>query len=209
MGKKGISRVIKDILGIIVVFFLIGIIGCIVGNNEDSLTTSMTYPTTSSLIYKGNSNLTIEDVEIELGIKLVDKNSTIFDKYKPDISFINKDMWPLVIFMFFSLSIPYTLFILIRGYISRKHNALIIYKEAEIISENGVSYITGRIKNKSKKTHLDVQVKINLYDKDKTLIGNISDSVNNLGPHEVWTFKVLTSQDNSSIAFCKIVDITK
>lgn len=58
------------------------------------------------------------------------------------------------------------------------------------ITEGGLGYVTGEIKNNTEKNYTYVQVEINMY-KDETVLGSTLANVNNLGPGETWKFKAL------------------
>lgn len=65
----------------------------------------------------------------------------------------------------------------------------------ENLSEGGLRYVTGEIRNNTNKSYSYVQVEINMY-KDDTVLGSTLANVNNLGPGETWKFKALITDDD-------------
>ena len=63
------------------------------------------------------------------------------------------------------------------------------------ITEDGVGYIVGQVRNNTNRTYSYAQVSINLY-RDDTLLGSTLDNVNNLGPGQVWEFKAIVLYDD-------------
>ncbi len=53
------------------------------------------------------------------------------------------------------------------------------------------SYISGRIKNNSDNDYGYVQVQINLYDSEGTLLDSTLDNINNLRSGETWAFEAI------------------
>lgn len=80
--------------------------------------------------------------------------------------------------------------------------------EQEVILENNIPYISGRVKNNTNKNYSYVQVNINLYNENGDLITTTFDNVNNLESGNVWNFKAMIYQDTDNINHYKIVDIT-
>ena len=70
----------------------------------------------------------------------------------------------------------------------------------------GDEYIEGTVINRLDNTYSTVVIRFNLYDKDKNLVGNANDIVNNLGPHKTWKFKAPVLNDNAYIAKFVSVD---
>ena len=77
--------------------------------------------------------------------------------------------------------------------------------EHESISENGLSYIVGKIKNNTDKNYSYVQVSINLYNGD-SVVGSTLANINNLEPGATWEFKAINTASNCTTY--KITDLT-
>lgn len=75
----------------------------------------------------------------------------------------------------------------------------------DTLSENGLRYAVGEIKNNTDKIYKYVQVSINLY-KDDILVGSTLDNINNLEPGATWEFKAIILEDESNKH--KITEIT-
>ena len=86
---------------------------------------------------------------------------------------------------------------------SKKADLELIDKQA--ITQDGLRYIVGKIKNNTEKTYSYVQVSINLY-KDDNLVGSTVDNVNNLEPGATWEFKAIILEDEANKH--KITEIT-
>jgi hypothetical protein len=54
-----------------------------------------------------------------------------------------------------------------------------------------LSYVAGKIRNNSNKDYGYVQVQINLYDAEGTLVDSTLDNVNNLRAGETWAFEAI------------------
>jgi GMP synthase-like glutamine amidotransferase len=57
-------------------------------------------------------------------------------------------------------------------------------------------YATGKVRNNTERNYGYVQVEINLYGKDGTLLGSTLANVNNLGAGKTWAFEALVTEDN-------------
>ena len=62
--------------------------------------------------------------------------------------------------------------------------------------QDGIRYITGKIKNNTGKQISYAQVEINLYDENKQLLGSTLANVNNLEVDGVWNFKAIVTEEN-------------
>lgn len=69
----------------------------------------------------------------------------------------------------------------------------------------GTSMVCGTVINNTDHTYGYVQVEINLYDSDGTLVDSTMDNINNLEPHSKWKFKAAILEDN--VARYKIKDV--
>ena len=67
------------------------------------------------------------------------------------------------------------------------------------------TYITGTIKNNTNKEYSYVQVEINLYDENGSLINSTLDNINNLEANGTWKFKAMATSD---FATYKIKEVT-
>lgn len=67
------------------------------------------------------------------------------------------------------------------------------------------TYITGTIKNNTNKEYSYVQVEINLYDDDGSLVNSTIDNINNLEANGTWKFKAMATSD---FATYKIKEVT-
>jgi len=74
------------------------------------------------------------------------------------------------------------------------------------ISDEFCQYVTGMVKNNTKKTYSYVQVEINLFDQYDNLVGSTLDNVNNLEPGQTWSFKAVIIKDD--VVAYKIAGIT-
>ena len=70
---------------------------------------------------------------------------------------------------------------------------------------NGLLYVTGSIQNISSDPYNEVEVKIELYDVQGTLIGITLDYTNQLGPNLAWTFRAACTLTNAASA--KVVNV--
>ncbi|QJW47858.1 zinc ribbon domain-containing protein [bacterium BFN5] len=66
--------------------------------------------------------------------------------------------------------------------------------EHKAINEGSLSYVTGTVKNNTKKNYGYVQVEVNLYDESDAQVGSTLANTNNLEPGGVWKFKALVMQ---------------
>jgi hypothetical protein len=64
-------------------------------------------------------------------------------------------------------------------------------------TEYGNRCIRGRIRNNTGNPYRALMVNFNLYDANGLQIGNTFDIISNLGPHGVWGFTCLVSEDNA------------
>ena len=62
------------------------------------------------------------------------------------------------------------------------------------MSENGLRYVTGEIRNNTDKNYSYIQVEINMQ-KDDLVLGSTLANVNNIGPGETWKFKALITDN--------------
>ena len=67
------------------------------------------------------------------------------------------------------------------------------------------TYVTGTIKNNTNKEYSYVQVEVNLYDEDGSLINSTLDNINNLEANGTWKFKAMAT---SEFATYKIKEVT-
>ncbi|MGE5550536.1 MAG: FxLYD domain-containing protein [Bacteroidota bacterium] len=79
--------------------------------------------------------------------------------------------------------------------------------DAKVVSDDFNRYITGTVKNNSKREYEYVQIEFNLYDKFGTQIGSTFDNLNNLEPGGTWKFKAMILEDEA--ASFKYKNITK
>ena len=70
---------------------------------------------------------------------------------------------------------------------------------------NGWRHVTGSIQNISPDPYSQVEVKIELYDVQGTLIGTTLDYTNQLGPNLTWTFRAACTLTNAASA--KVVNV--
>lgn len=77
--------------------------------------------------------------------------------------------------------------------------------EHKAINDNGIKYITGKVKNNTGKQVSYAQVEINLYDANGQQCGSTLANVNNLEPEGVWNFKAIAIEDFTTY---KIMDIS-
>jgi len=77
--------------------------------------------------------------------------------------------------------------------------------EHKAITENGIGYISGKIKNNTDEQLSYLEVDINLYDKDGVQVGDTMDIVQNLGARGTWEFKAPVLEGN--VAKYEIVSI--
>lgn len=77
----------------------------------------------------------------------------------------------------------------------------------EVLEQSGTKdYITGKIRNNTRKTYSYVEVDINLYNADGVQVGSCLDNVTNLEPGQVWAFKAPVVEDG--VQSFKIVRVT-
>ncbi|MDR0839245.1 MAG: FxLYD domain-containing protein, partial [Oscillospiraceae bacterium] len=67
-------------------------------------------------------------------------------------------------------------------------------------------YITGTLKNTTKKTYSYAQVTFNLYDADGNQIGTAFDNINNWEAGGTWKFKAM-GMENEAASY-KLVEVT-
>lgn len=63
--------------------------------------------------------------------------------------------------------------------------------------QDGITYVGGKIKNKTNKEFSYVQIEINLYDEKGTQVGSTFDVINNLEPYGIWHFKAMVIDENA------------
>lgn len=87
-----------------------------------------------------------------------------------------------------------------------KNKDLELLEHTSEIGEFGNLFITGTVKNNTKKQYTYVQVEINLYDDDDAQVGSTMANTNNLEPGGKWKFKAVVIEEN--VKSYKIKDIT-
>ena len=70
----------------------------------------------------------------------------------------------------------------------------------------GNKFLSGTLKNYSRKQYSYVQIVFNLYDDHDALVGNAMANVNNLEPNGSWNFKAIVIEDKATKA--RLTDVT-
>ncbi|MGB0586654.1 MAG: FxLYD domain-containing protein [Limisphaerales bacterium] len=71
---------------------------------------------------------------------------------------------------------------------------------SQLGNENGTFYVTGSVKNISNSNFQQVELKIEVYDGQGTLLGETLDYTNQLGPKVTWNFKAACLLTNAASA---------
>ena len=71
---------------------------------------------------------------------------------------------------------------------------------SQLGNTNGTFYVTGSVENISSANYQQVELKIELYDGQGTLLGETLDYTNQLGPNVTWNFKAACLLTNAASA---------